>query len=267
MRADATGLRRFDRVYVLNLPERADRRREVEVQLRRFGLSLAAEPVRLFRAVRPAEAGPFPSIGSRGCFMSHLGMLREAAGDGLGSVLILEDDLDFAPDAEARLPALLASLWTHDWALFYGGYELPDGLPGEAGGDAADGPDRADAGAVHAPRGPGLRELASSVPVRTTHFIALRGAAIGEAARFLEAVAARPPGDPAGGPMHVDGAYTWLRRTHPALRTWLAVPELGHQRPSRTDIHVLRWYDRWPGVRELAQWARRVSRGRVRAVR
>lgn len=240
----APGLPPFDRIYVLNLAERADRRREVEAQLRRFGLSLAAEPVRLFRAVRPADPGPFPSVGARGCFMSHLGMLREAVRDGVASVLILEDDLDFAPDAEVRLPALLRSLQQQDWALFYGGYELPEGTPGGA-----------------APAGAGLHPIQPELPVRTTHFIALRGAAIAEAVRFLEAVAARAPGDPAGGPMHVDGAYTWFRRTYPDLRTWIAVPELGHQRQSRTDIHPLRWYDRWPAVRELAQWARRLRRG------
>jgi len=50
--------------------------------------------------------------------------------------------------------------------------------------------------------------------------------------------------------MHVDGAYTWFRRTHPTRRTWVALPELGHQRQSRTDIHPLRWYDRWPLVRD-----------------
>jgi len=251
MRA-AAGLPPFERIYVLNLPERADRRREIEAQLRRFGLSLHAEPVRLFRAVRPADAGPFPSVGARGCFMSHLGMLQEAARDGLGSVLILEDDLDFAPDAEVRLPQTLRTLQGHDWSVFYGGYELP-----EAGNAAAAEP----------PTPSALRQLAAPEAVRTTHFIALRGAAIAEAARFLEAVAARPPGDPAGGPMHVDGAYTWFRRSHPALSTWLAVPELGHQRRSRTDIHPLRWYDRWPLVREMAQCARRLRRSLVVAGR
>jgi hypothetical protein len=240
--SSASALSAFDRIYVLNLPERADRRREVEVQLRRFGLSLDAEPVRLFRAVRPTEAGPFPSVGSRGCFMSHLGMLREAVRDGLGTVLILEDDLDFAPDAEGRLSAVMAALQAHDWSLFYGGYELPEG-------DACEPPDPS-----------GLRELPAATPVRTTHFVAMRGAAIAEAALFLEAVASRPPGDPAGGPMHVDGAYTSFRRDHPTIRTWMAVPALGYQRRSRTDIHPLRWYDRWPLVRELAQWARRARR-------
>ena len=239
----AAGLPPFERIYVLNLAERADRRREVEVQLRRFGLSLGVEPVRLFRAIRPAEARPFPSIGARGCFMSHLGMLREAARDGLGSVLILEDDVDFAPDAEARLPALLEALRRHDWSIFYGGYELH----GEPATDVTEPVD-------------GLREVSSATTIRLCHFIALRGAAIAEAARFLEAVAGRPPGDPAGGPMHVDGAYSWLRHTRPGLRTWIAVPQMGHQRSSRTDIHPLRWYDRWPIVREGVQLARRLLR-------
>jgi len=240
----AAGLPPFERIYVLNLPERADRRREIEAQLRRFGLSLHAEPVRLFRAVRPDVAGPFPSVGAHGCFMSHLGMLQEAVRDGLGSVLILEDDLDFVAEAEARLPTLLQSLEMHDWSLFYGGYELPDGpvLRSEE------------------PPASGLRKVHPTTSVRLCHFIALRGAAIVEAARYLEALAGRPPGDPAGGPMHVDGAYTWLRATHPDLGTWIAVPQMGYQRSSRTDIHPLRWYDRWPLVRDLAQATRRLLR-------
>jgi hypothetical protein len=44
------------------------------------------------------------------------------------------------------------------------------------------------------------------------------------------------------------------------MRTWIATPELGHQRQSRTDIHPLRHYDRWPMVRRLVEGVRRVRR-------
>jgi len=36
----------------------------------------------------------------------------------------------------------------------------------------------------------------------------------------------------------------------------MAVPELGYQRFSRTDIHDLRWYDRVIGIRTLAAMVR-----------
>ena len=56
--------------------------------------------------------------------------------------------------------------------------------------------------------------------------------------------------------MHVDGAYCWFRHAHPHFRTLLAVPELGYQRSSRTDIHDLRWFDRVPVAREAVAWLR-----------
>ena len=56
--------------------------------------------------------------------------------------------------------------------------------------------------------------------------------------------------------MHVDGAYTWLRRNYPQLTTRLAVPQLAYQRASRTDVHALRWFDRLAGARQLTAAAR-----------
>jgi glycosyl transferase family 25 len=65
--------------------------------------------------------------------------------------------------------------------------------------------------------------------------------------------------------MHVDGAYFWLRRMYPQLTTRVAVPQLGYQRASRTDIHVLRWFDRLAGARQLTAAVRALkNRGRNR---
>lgn len=58
----------------------------------------------------------------------------------------------------------------------------------------------------------------------------------------------------------IDGAYVWFRRAHPAIVTHFAVPPIADQRPSRTDIAELRFFDRWPGLRQAAQWARRIKR-------
>ncbi len=229
----------FERIYVINLAERADRRREMADQLGRIGLRLDCEPVVRFNAVRPPEAGAFPSIGSRGCFLSHLGVLRSAAADGLERILVLEDDLNFAEGFEALAGPVAARLEVDDWSFFYGGYRLDDPLPG-------------------APLDP---VAPFEDGVGTTHFYALRGAVIGALADYLEGQLERPAGDPQGGPMHVDGAYCWFRRRHPEYRTLLAVPELGYQRLSRTDVHALRWYDRSIGVRNVVSLARRFRRG------
>jgi glycosyl transferase, family 25 len=235
-------LGQFDRIYIINLATRADRRDEMQAQLRTVGLDLRTAPVQLFTAVRPDGPGEFESIGARGCFMSHLGILQDAERAGWRSILILEDDFDFCKDY-ARLSSTLArDLVEANWSIFYGGYRL--------------------AQALSAQPSPRLQEAEPGWGVGTTHCIALRGAAIAETARYLQAMLGRKNGDPLGGPMHVDGAYSWFRNAHPEHRTLLAVPEIGDQRPSRTDIHDLRWYDRWPGVRDAAHALRKLKRAR-----
>ncbi|HEY9239313.1 MAG TPA: glycosyltransferase family 25 protein [Burkholderiaceae bacterium] len=229
-------LTRFDRIYVINLPARADRRAEIQVQLQRVGLALDRAPVRLFPAVRPDAPGPFPSIGARGCFLSHLGVLKDAAAAGCQRILIFEDDLDFSPAGLAAIEPALHALDVQPWGMFYGGYRIDPMPRGE--------------GPIHA--------VAPDTVIGTTHFVGLNAPWIGAAAEYLDAMLQRPAGDPNGGPMHVDGAYSWLRAAHPEMPTWVATPELGDQRPSRTDIHDLRWYDAWPGVRNLAHLARRL---------
>jgi len=217
-------LAEFESIYIINLPSRADRRSEIGAQLARIGLSLDAPGVNIFPAVRPADAGPFSSIGARGCFMSHLGVLKAATGR--RNVLILEDDLDFVDNISApNLPV--------DWGMFYGGarHELETSGP--------------------------LTAAPPSAGLGCTHFVAINGGLIADLAAYLEAMLARPAGDPAGGPMHVDGAYSHFRADHPDVVTYVATPELGFQRPSRTDIHALPWFDRTPGVREVVQWIRR----------
>ncbi|MBS1190932.1 MAG: hypothetical protein H6R10_2724 [Rhodocyclaceae bacterium] len=227
----------FQALYVINLPSRADRRRDMDRQLAALGLGLDHPAVRLFPAIRPGAPAGFPSIGARGCFLSHLTVLREARERRLPRLAILEDDLNFAPDCGQRLPALVDSLAAADWTVFYGGHRIDEPL-----GEPAPG---------------GLLAIPSQTAVHTTHFIALNGpVAIAACVAHLEAILARRPGDPRGGPMHVDGAYTWFRRAHPDAATLLAVPELGYQRSSRTDVHDLRWFDRLPVAREAVAWLR-----------
>lgn len=224
---------------VINLALRADRRAEMAGELARLGLALDGQAVRIFPAVRPAEAGGFPTVGTRGCFLSHLGVLRMARDGGWDRVMILEDDLDFAGDIAARLPVVLRGLEGRDWSLFYGGWgEVP------AGQRVAE----------------GLVQLDPAAGVRCTHFMAVRGAAIGELVAYLEAMLARPPGSPEGGPMHVDGAYSWYRAAHPQRLTLAAVPPLGVQRPSPTDILGRPWFDRIGVLAPVVRLARGLKR-------
>ena len=200
-------------------------------QLNRIGLSFHSAGVRLFEAVRPETSDSFPSIGARGCFLSHLAVLREACEQGFERILILEDDVNFVEDFIVRMRDVKSALEHADWSIFYGGYAMKT-LLGTGGAEAVFSADPADS-------------------IQTTHFIGFRGEAICDAVSFLETLLSRPSGDPRGGPMHVDGAYNWFRKQFPSRVTLLSVSQLGYQRSSRTDIHAHRWFDRLPGIRSL----------------
>ncbi len=228
----------FHKIYIINLPSRDDRRREMDAQLKRIGLSLISPDLELFAAIRPPDAGDFPSIGARGCFLSHLGALRNAVAHGHERVLILEDDLNFSDDFIRRMPLVGERLDCADWSMFYGGYRLDRAVPTADGGCAV---------------------LPARDGVQTTHFVGFRGPAIAAAVAYLEAQLDRPPGDARGGPMHIDGSYSWFRRDHPELMTLLAVPELGHQRASKTDVTDLGLRDTVPVVRNVVAGLRRMK--------
>ena len=217
----------FDRIYIINLAARPDRRSEARQAFEQIGLTIDGDRIRFFAAVRPDNKGPFPSIGARGCFMSHLGVLENAVADGLQSILICEDDLDFA--RAASLPDL-SGLRAGGWTLFYGGY---DGIPDHIFDGATDG---------HATVPP-------QIGLRTTHCIGMYAPVMAECAEYLRTMAQRPSGSPEGGPMHVDGAYSWFRRQNPQHQTVITVPPIGFQRASRSDIADLSWYDKLPVIR------------------
>lgn len=226
----------ISRLYVINLPSRADRRREMAAELGRIGKSLDDPDVKLFPAIRPDDAGGFPSVGAHGCFLSHLGVLDDALRRGEGPILLIEDDAALCENFLPRALAAFDALAGVDWGLFYGGYES---LPVV---------------------GKGLVEIPGAAPIRTTHFLCFNRPAIAPLKRYLEAMLERPPGDGAGGPMHVDGAYCWFRKHHPEFRTFAVAPPLAGQRRSRSDIAAQRWYDRTPLISAVAGLARRLTR-------
>lgn len=103
----------FDRIRIINLSHRVDRRRDMERVLAAEGL-LGDPRVAFFPAHSYPDSGHFYSAGAKGCFSSHLEVLK-AASRANASVLILEDDCDFANDIGlVRLPS--------EWGIFYGGY-------------------------------------------------------------------------------------------------------------------------------------------------
>jgi glycosyl transferase family 25 len=54
----------------------------------------------------------------------------------------------------------------------------------------------------------------------------------------------------------IDGAYVWFRRAHPEIRTHIAIPCIGNQRQSRSDVGQRRFFDRTPGLMQMASLAR-----------
>jgi glycosyl transferase, family 25 len=215
--------------YVINLTDRTDRRIAMEKQLRLSGLK-----AHFFPAVRPDNAGAFPSIGARGCFLSHLAVLTEGERQNC-HIMIMEDDLDFTDNFRTQWAAIVPELNTRPWSVFYPAHFLEE-----------------------LPRG--LSELAPSTGVLCTHLVLFHRNAVPEIVAGLQRILERPAGHPDGGPMHVDGAYSTLRNQHPSLRTLAYSPALGSQRPSRSDIADLAFYDRVAVFRRGAEMVRGLKR-------
>jgi hypothetical protein len=85
----------FDRARIINIASRKDRRVETVQEFARNGFPFDHEKVSFFQAVTPSEDNGFPSIGARGCFMSHLGILEEAIRLNVKNILILEWDIAY----------------------------------------------------------------------------------------------------------------------------------------------------------------------------
>jgi len=234
-------LRAFEKIFVINLPERTDRRQDIEKQLNSIGLGLDHPDVCLISAVKPQRKLGFPSIGARGCFLSHVSVLEKAISMSLNRFLVLEDDVDFSADFPRRIGPLSKCMQQMDWDMFYG--YMPGDVP------------RADfKQEVH------LALVSPETEVECLHFFGCSGRAAVKALPYLKAILNRPAGDARGGVMHVDGAYSWFRRSHQELVTLSVNPPLAVQRPSRSDIHDLQWFDRNETFRPIANWARRLKR-------
>ena len=222
----------FDEVRIINLVDRSDRRSEIIDQLN--GVGGLALNINFFDAHRPDAPGEFPSLGARGCFESHLGILRQAHERGSKTLLVLEDDLDFTREGRAHIESVITELAAQEWSFFYGAHVMP--IEGRRG----------------------LVPIAADEPVLTTSFVAFRGPAIAELVEFLGAMKERPAGSPDWGPMHVDGAYTVFRRLNPKHRTLAAFPSLGRQRSSPSDVTQSEMIlDQWAVTRPIASLLRR----------
>jgi len=225
----------FERIYILNLPDRKDRLREMSAHLSKFGTPVDGKSVRVFPGIKPEDRKGFRNRGIRGCFLSHLAILQESAADKLYNVLVMEDDLAVSPGFPHAAPYLITQLKAIDWQFAYLGHFLEL--------DCSEGP----------------KFVQYNERIRGAHFLGLKGRVLGSLIPFLEELLSRPPGDPEGGPMAYDGALSFYRKRDPALITLAACPSMGSQRPSRSDLSP-RWFDDIPLMRQAANSMRRLLR-------
>lgn len=225
----------FDRTYIINLRERTDRRRGVMRELRRHGVQMDTDRVRVYTADRPADRGGFPTRGARGSFSSHAAVMRRALDDDLDSVLVMEDDIQISDVVRQYGRVVRRRVREEAWDILYLGYLAPEAPPEEEVLAEWDG------------------------PTIGGHFYAVHRRVLPRIVEFMDACRRRPAGHPAGGPTFRDGAFNLFREKNPDVRTLIVSPCLAGQRSSRTDLHDLEWFDRNRLARPLVDGARWVK--------
>ena len=224
----------FERAYVVNLPERVDRRREMIHELNKAGLSPTPNKIEIFPAIRPESAEKFPSISIRGCFLSHLTILKQAKRDGLANVLVMEDDLTIAKKFALNQAEIVNQLTQSDWGFVYLGHRE------EVSKDTT----------------AKLQPFPANEWILTAHFYGVNSTIFDRLIDFLEEVQGRPADHPQGGATYPDWAYSYFRAQNPDVVTLIVTPNLGWQRSSRSDLHGTAWYDTTPVVKDLVGVAR-----------
>lgn len=123
----------FDHAYCINLARRADRWEEANRQFEAMGLH-----VERFEAVDGSTLDGLPATvtlaqsqaaipGVVGCSLSHRLVLEDARCRGFQRVLILEDDVEFVPDADELFAGYINQV-PDDWTMLYFGGNHQGGL-------------------------------------------------------------------------------------------------------------------------------------------
>ncbi|WP_449431693.1 glycosyltransferase family 25 protein [Pseudomonas putida] len=232
----------FDRTRIINIATRLDRRVETRQEFTRNGFHIDNDKIRFFEAVKPSENKGFPSIGVRGCFLSHLAVLEEAIRLNLDNVLFMEDDIQFSKGLRKHGKQAIEALQGMDWDIAFFGH------PFEGNADA-----------------PAWQVV--DQPIHLAHFYAVNGKCFARLRDFLHQVLQRPPGHPDGGPMHYDAALNTLIHQQPDVQAYYFSWNLGYQRPSRTDLHELSFFDKVPLLRPIIGLFRRLKAMKLRLIR
>ncbi|MCW1912910.1 glycosyltransferase family 25 protein [Luteolibacter sp. GHJ8] len=124
----------FEKIFVINLPYKAERRDRLTKHLAVAGLA-SPEDITWVRAIS-GDMCPPPDYfkaggGAWGCLQSHLRIVQDATMDGLGNYLVLEDDVIFHDQSGEHLQRFMSEV-PADWDQIYlGGQHLRDPEPVE----------------------------------------------------------------------------------------------------------------------------------------
>ncbi len=135
-RPDGAGiLPAFERVYLINLARRKDRWHAFKLRQETHGWRLPS--VELFSAIEGETVG-VPAYfreggGAWGCLRSHVAILERCLMEGVGSVLVLEDDVEWFSGCWGELELFLQRV-PGDWSqLMLGGQHMATPTPVQPG--------------------------------------------------------------------------------------------------------------------------------------
>ena len=185
----------FDRTCIINLPERADRLRLIRKELSRCGLDDHPEKVQVPFAPKPDDAHDFTSKGVYGSYLSHYNILKDALRDGIRTVWVLEDDATFSHRMVRDQARIVEFLQADPWDMCFFGHSLHRELKGMP------------RGLIHHTAG-----------FRWAHCYAIHSRVLPRLIAYLEENMSNPRGDPRGGKMYIDAAYTLFPKVQPGRR-------------------------------------------------
>lgn len=223
----------FDNTYIINLPDRVDRKRQCLEELRCLGIDLEASNIDFFKATRPDSPNGFPSIGAHGSLLSRIALMKHAMSRHEKRILVLEDDIAFNPKiTSAIFLAKLRDVLETEWGFIYFGHNVNLHVEDDD---------------------PKFRKYDG--PIMLAHCMAFNLSIGDQLISYMEDVLVRPVGHPDGGKVGFDPVMNMFRMKS-KVTTVIAVPCMAYQRPSRTDLGHDKWFDRIPVLRQLAHWSR-----------
>lgn len=234
----------FERTYIINLPERADRRQEIQAELKLIGADLVPGKVEFFQAIKPTDYGVFPSREVLGCFLSHLHILRIAKAEKLENILIIEDDLAISKRIQKVTQSLPDFLQNTDWDILFLGFLPRYGLRFQ---------DYYQEHSDHRDNHYTSKNFSAQIthqPLRGTHFYAVNQKVYVPLINYLEELLDQRFNHASaisiGSFENLDGAYLdtayfLFNQAHKQARIFIVCPPLGWQRSSRSDINPSRF--------------------------